>query len=37
MSDFWYIITVRTGRELVLHEIFNKAGFEVYTPFETRF
>lgn len=37
MAKAWYIVNVRSGRELFLHEMFAKAGFEVYTPFETRF
>ena len=37
MSLTWYILKVRTGRELILHELFLRAGFEVYTPFETKF
>lgn len=30
----WYILNCRSGRELFLHELFVKAGYQVYTPFE---
>ena len=33
----WYIINVRSGRELFLHELFDSNGYEIYTPFETKF
>ena len=33
MTKLWYIVNVRSGRELFLHELFLKAGFDVYTPF----
>ncbi len=37
MAKSWYIVNVRSGRELFLHELFESSGFEVYTPFQTKF
>ena len=33
MTNPWNILKVRTGHELVAHELFEDHGFEVYTPF----
>jgi len=33
----YYIVNVRAGRELFLHELFEKNGYTVYTPFEQKF
>lgn len=37
MSNYWHILKVKTGQELVAHELLQSEGFEVYTPFETKF
>ena len=36
-TKLWYIVNVRSGRELFLHELFVSTGFDVYSPFETKF
>ena len=36
-EQIWHIAKVKGGMELAAHEVLAKAGFELFTPFETRY